>query len=321
MKKITLDLEGLKSQERQAVLKVQSEIFMSIRDFLREQGFIEIFPPILAPSTDPGIRGASRAKVNYYGREYFLTTSMILYKQVMISVFDKIYAFSPNIRLEPESSHSTGRHLCEFWQVDLEVRNADCKQVMGLGELLLVWVCRKIKKSCDNELKILARELRVPKPPFEKIEFREALEILDSKGLVINGSKEIPWEAEEALSRLFKEPFWIVNYPYGSRGFYDRQDEKSPNFLVDFDLIYPEGYGEAISGGEREYKYEKVRKKIKDFGNDPKEYRWYLEFLKKGGYPSAGFGIGVERLTRYICGLKRIEAVTPFPRVPGEFSP
>ncbi|MDI6917493.1 MAG: hypothetical protein QMC80_06815 [Thermoplasmatales archaeon] len=97
------------SKKMMGVLRIQSKLFMIIREFLHSQGFVEIQPPIMSPATDPGIRGADRVRINYYGREYFLTTSMILYKQLMISVFDKIFSFSPNIRMEKTGSASTGR--------------------------------------------------------------------------------------------------------------------------------------------------------------------------------------------------------------------
>lgn len=309
------------SKKMMSVLRVQSKLFMIIREWLHSQGFVEIQPPIMSPATDPGIRGAERVRIDYYGREYFLTTSMILYKQLMISVFDKVFSFSPNVRMEKAEVVSTGRHLSEFWQVDLEVRNAECKDVMNIGEKLLVYVCSRIKRECKAELECLGRKLKKPKTPFKRITYREAVDIGNTIGFDLDYIKEIPWEAEEAISKTSDEPFWIVDFPYGSRGFYDKQNTENLNILNDFDLIYPDGYGEAVSGGEREYEYDKVLRKLKHFGNYEKEYKWYLELLKKGIPPSAGFGIGVERLTRYICGLEKIWDATPFPKVPEIYSP
>jgi len=118
--------------------------------------------------------------------------------------------------------------------------------------------------------------------------------------------EEIPWDVEEKPSSLFEEPFFIHDYPRGSRGFYDREDPERPGILRNFDMLYPEGYGEAVSGAEREYTYERAVERMRETGEDPSEYGWYLRMLKDGIPPSASFGIGVERLTRYICGLRAV---------------
>ncbi|HDM05663.1 MAG TPA: hypothetical protein ENG34_00100, partial [Candidatus Aenigmarchaeota archaeon] len=123
------------------------------------------------------------------------------------------------------------------------------------------------------------------------------------------------------ISLSQEEPFFITDYPKEARGFYYIEHEEKPGFLKDFDLLYPEGYGEAVSGGEREYRYEKVTERMKETGEDPRKYSWYLDMLKYGIPKSAGFGIGLERLTRYICGLEKIWEATPFPKLPGIFSP
>jgi asparaginyl-tRNA synthetase len=140
-------------------------------------------------------------------------------------------------------------------------------------------------------------------------------------GFKVSYGEEIPWDAEEALSKTRQEPFFVIDYPKKARGFYYSEHHDKPSVLRDFDLIYPEGFGEAISGGEREYRYEKVLERIKENGDDPEKYSWYLDMLKHGIPRSAGFGIGVERFTRWICGLSKIWEATPFPKVPGVISP
>lgn len=138
---------------------------------------------------------------------------------------------------------------------------------------------------------------------------------------MVNYVEEIPWDAEVALSAMHEQPFFVYDYPLVSRGFYDREDPSRPGILRDFDMLYPEGFGEAISGGEREHTHEGVLKRMKLSGVDPEEYGWYMEMLKEGFPHLVGFGIGVERLTRWICGLKTIWAAVPFPKVPGIVSP
>lgn len=303
------------------VLKIQDEILSAIRDTLRKKGFIEILAPIIGPVTDPGIRGAKQVSVDYYGTSFKVMSSMILYKQMAVSSLEKIFAVSPNLRLEPTDSIVTGRHLAEFRQVDLEQANATYHDAMSVAEHLIQYVCTRILKSCVEQIEMLDRKLRVPTLPFRKLTYEGALDIVAAQGFNVEYGKEIPWTEEKALSAMFQEPFFITDFPITARGFYDREDPERPNILRDFDLLYPEGFGEAVSGGEREYTFKGVVKRMQMAGEDPTAFQWYLEMLKDGIPPSAGFGIGVERLTRWICGLRTVWEAVPFPKVPGIASP
>ena len=311
----------IRKPEMRSVLRIQDEVLSALRDFLRNNGFIEILAPIIGPVTDPGIRGAKQVSVDFYGHPYKIMSSMILYKQMAVTSHDRVFALSPNVRLEPAESLETGRHLSEFRQLDLEVAEASYFDVMGIGERMIRYACERINGSCGEELALLGRELRVPSVPFEKITHGEAVDRLKCEGYDVNHGEEIPWMAEEGLSKMFEEPFWIYDYPMTARGFYDREDPERPGMLRDFDLLYPGGFGEAISGGEREYLAENVKARIEANNEDPADYYWYLEMLCEGIPPSAGFGIGVERFTRYICGLESIWEAVPFPKVPGIASP
>ena len=303
------------------VFKVQDEIISSIRAFLKSEGFTEILAPIIGPVTDPGIRGAKQVTIDYYGVPFKVMSSMILYKQMIITALPKVFALSPNIRLEPLETVKTRRHLTEFRQIDLEVAYATCDDIMDLGERMLCQVIADVKSKCRKELGARWETLRVPKKPFKRYTYKEALKVLEGLGVHVKYGEEIPWEAEEALSKAHSEPFWITNYPATARSFYYMESEENPGVLKDFDLIYPEGFGEAISGGEREHRYEKVVERMQHSGEDPSQYGWYLDMLKAGIPPSAGFGIGVERLTRFICGLENIWDAVPFPKVAGVPSP
>ncbi len=329
MEKLTLaELEILeksyllvRTKRMKTVLKIQAEIFKGIRDYLDSEGFTELLPPIIGPVTDPGIRGAKQATIDFYGREYKVMSSAILYKQMMATSLGKIYFFSPNVRLEPLETAYTGRHLVEFVQVDVEEAHADYYDVMRTAERLLAHTLGYVKDNCSKQLEELGRDLKVYKPPYPRLTYAEALKILAKNGCAIEYGVEIPWEGEELLSKLMPEPFFIIDYPKGSRGFYDMEDPKRPGILRDFDLLYPEGYGEAASGAEREYIYENVVARMRENGDDPTKYGWYLEMLRVGVSPTSGFGIGVERLTRFICSLKTVWEARPYPKVAGVYSP
>jgi asparaginyl-tRNA synthetase len=321
LESVRLRYRALRHPKMKLVLKIQDQILTSLRDFLRKEDFIEILAPIIGPATDPGIRGAKQASIQYYGAPFKVMSSMILYKQMMISSFEKIFALSPNIRLEAVESAKTCRHLAEFRQIDLEMAYASNGDAMTLAERLLMSVVRDVRENRSEELKGLGRELKEVHGPFKRLTHKQAVELSRSNGYMISYVEEIPWDAEAALSAMHDEPFFIYDYPLVSRGFYDREDPVRPGILRDFDMLYPEGFGEAISGGEREHTYNGVLKRMKLTGVDPEEYGWYLQMLKEGVPPSVGFGIGVERLTKWICGLKTIWEAVPFPKVPGIASP
>ena len=290
---------------KKEVITVQNYILDATRRFFRERDFLEIQSPIISSVTDPGLRGAEIVSIDYYGERMKVTSSMIFHKQLAASVYGKVFSISPNVRLESKERRETKEHLSEFRQIEVEVAFSSYRDVMKIAEDLF----REIIKDVGKKIKL--REFNMD---FKEYSYKE---IVSKYG--IEYGEEIPCDMEKEVSGDYF--VWITEYPYGSRGFYDKTDEKNPEFLRDFDLIYPDGFGEASSGGEREYEYEKVRKKIIDLGLDPEDFRDYLDILRSGKIkPTAGFGIGLERLTRFICGLESVEEATLFPKVPGVIS-
>jgi len=287
------------------ILKIQSEIRQILGNELRKKEFIEIAPVILSPVTDPLNHPTSPAKIDCYGKNYSVTQSMIFHKQLALRTLDKIFIFSPNVRIEPSKKKETGRHLFEFTQLDLEVKGAKREEIMQLCEELFINTITTLKKTCKNELKQLERKLIVPKIPFKQIRYKDAYE-------------QYGEDFETMISKTHTEPVWIVDIPITRREFYDKEDLENPGYLRDMDLIYPEGYGEALSGGEREYKYERIKTRILKKGQTLEQFKEYLKLAKNDLPSSAGFGIGIERLTRFICGLKRIEETSLFPKIPGK---
>jgi len=311
----------VRERRMQIVLRIQATACRGAREWLNNHGFLEILPPIIGPVTDPGIRGAKQASINYYGREYKVMSSAILYKQMLIAGIPKMYFFSPNVRLEPIESAQTGRHLVEFVQLDVEEAGVSYEGAMETAESLLAYIIAYVISHAKAELEELGRSLQPFRRPFRRITHAEVVEILRSHGERVNPNAEIPWPLEEKLSRIIGEPFFIMDYPKGSRGFYDKEDQARPGILRDFDLLYPEGYGEAASGAEREYEFSRILARMRETGENPAKYGWYLEMLREGVPASSGFGIGVERLTRYLCGLSAIWEARPYPKVAGVYSP
>ncbi|MFX1341196.1 MAG: asparagine synthetase A [Promethearchaeota archaeon] len=314
---VRLRYRSIRTPRARAILQVQHQLSRACRHFLDSKGFMEVLAPIIGPVTDPGIRGAGTVIVPFYGKMYVLMTSMILYKQMTMASYPRVYSFSPNVRLEPSTSKSTGRHLAEFYQLDLEMAHTSCDEVMTFGDTLLFEVIHSVREKCKTQLEQLGRTLHLPPRTLPRITFTEALDILADEGFDLDPKAEIPWMAEHHLSLYFDSPFWITDYPITSRGFYYLVDDERPEIVRSMDLLLPEGYGELSSGGEREYTVERVTRRMRDTGEDPRKYGWYLDMLEEGIPPSAGFGIGMERLTRYICGTPHIWECSPFPKVPG----
>ncbi len=300
----------LSSPYLRKAMKIHSDVRKFMSDFLKnERDFVEIPPVIISAITDPLNHPTTKSQVQVYGYTYELTKSMIFHKQIAMHALDKIFSFSPNIRLEPTERKKTGRHLIEFTQIDVEQKNASRDDVIDLAEDLVIYTIKKLLEKDSDILKSVGRDLKVPTKPFKRIAYAEAL-------------KNYGEDFETKLSKEAKEPFWLIDIEIMEREFYDREDPARPGILLDMDLIYPEGFGEASSGGEREYELDQIYKRIAKKGQTPEQFKWYIEFVKKFGLiPSAGFGIGIERFVRFVMGAKDVKDVTLFPKAPGEYYP
>lgn len=295
----------LKSREAGKTLKIQTSMLKAIHDFMHKKGLTQIMPVIVSPITDPLCHSVFDAEIKYYGQQLTLTKSMLLHKQISLIIpgIRAIYAMSPNVRLEKKELGKTGKHLIEFSQVDFEFKDAAKEDVMRFMEELIVYIITTVKKECREEMGFFGRKLKVPKRPFKKFYTFDVEKIYGK-------------DFEGKLSKKMEEPFWLLSH---EREFYDREDPKRPGTFLNYDLIYPEGFGEALSGGEREHEYEQILRRMERKKMDLKPYAAYLEFAKKGLIPkSAGAGFGVERLVRFLTGKKHIGEVSLFAKVPGE---
>ncbi|MFF4230641.1 asparagine synthetase A [Streptomyces sp. NPDC001820] len=317
-------LEHLRSPATRAVLRIQQCILTATRELLSREGFMEMLPPVIGPVTDPGARGAKQVDVDYYGHRYKLMTSGILYKQASLLAFDKIFNIAPNVRLEPLETATTHRHLAEFHQIDVEVACATREDVTALAERLIRHVFAACAGGMREELALLGQDVdalrAVADHDFETVSHREAAERLQAMNHPQSYDAELNWVGEEILSRESTRPFFVVDYPKGSRGFYDRESRTTPGVLRNFDLILPGGYGEIISGSEREHEYTRLITRMRETGENPSKYRWYLDVAREGIPASAGFGIGLERLTRAVAGLDAVWRASSFPKIPGVIS-
>lgn len=304
---VTSTLERLKKDSLKSALEINTSVRRILAETLIKRGFLEAPPVIFSIVTDPLNHPVYDPSFLYEDFRYSLTKSMIFHKQILVQEIPKFFIFSPNIRLETPDKASSGRHLLEFTQLDLEVKGAHREELMDLAEDLIIETFRYVTRENHATLSKMGRKLNIPGKPFKSYRY---LDLLEKYGE----------DFEARMSREAREPFWIIDIPLESREFYDREKDDEPGILRDMDLIYPEGFGEALSGGEREFKIERIRERILKKGQTFDQFHWFLEIAEEGMELSTGFGIGIERLVRYICGFSRIEDVHPFPKVPGRLS-
>ncbi len=290
-----------------AALQIQSKALQEIHEYLRSRRFLEIMPIILSTTTDPlgpdpGSSIITTPHIDYLGQSLVLTQSMVLHKQILVSSgIERFYVMSPNVRLEHPDRNSTKRHLFEFSQVDFEIAHGTMEDVFMIVEGLLKSVTRRVLSDCADELDEWSRLLKCP----ARFKRYSSVELLDRYGE--------DWETAASLDAT--DPFWVIDL---KREFYDAEEPERPGSYRNYDLIYPEGYGEALSGGEREWEYERLVKRILHDGLPLSRFSSYLEHAREGFVPSAGAGLGVERLTRYLVGADHVGDIQTFRRVPGE---
>lgn len=317
--------EHLLSPVTQAAMRIQNAITIATRGHLGMDGFQELTPPLIGPVTDPGCRGAKQVDVDYYGHKYKLMTSVILYKQASLLAFDKIFYVAPNVRLEPLETADTGRHLAEFTQIDVEVRDAKREDVLDLLQGLLRHIVSYVLRESKVDLVALGRDPEAFEPllrkDFERMTHNEAVAKVRSLSHEQSMDAEINWAGEKLISEQTDRPFFIVDYPKGSRGFTDGESHTEPGVLRNFDLIAPDGFGELCSGGERTHEYRRLIERMRETGENPAKYRWYLDIAREGLPASAGFGLGLERVTRYLAGLDAVWQASAYPKLPGIAAP
>src|SRR5215204_4377766 len=219
--------EHLTSPTTRTMLRIQHRMLTAAREHLTANGFVEMLPPIIGPVTDPGARGAKQIDIDYYGHRYKLMTSAILYKQASLLAFDKIFYVAPNVRLEPLETSSTGRHLAEFHQIDVEVAGASRADILQVVEDVVRGIVRRVVDEMPEELESLGRDTgaftELLERPFERRTHAAAVQDLHDIGHEQSPDAEIDWDAEVKLSRKVSHPFFVTDYPKGSRGFYDRE--------------------------------------------------------------------------------------------------
>jgi asparaginyl-tRNA synthetase len=304
----------IRSARQQAILRVRHEVIDAVRDFFNERGFILADTPIFTPSACEGT--TTLFPVQYFEDETaYLTQSGQLYNEANAMALGRVYSFGPTFRAEKSK---TRRHLTEFWMVEPEMAYATLDDVIALAEALVASVVARVLDRRRTELKTLERDttsLERVKAPFPRISYDEAVEILTKKGLPFEWGGDFGAPDETALSEEFDRPLCVHRYPSAVKAFYMKPDPERAELSLSVDVLAPEGYGEIIGGGQRLEDYDLLVQRIKEHGLPQEAFEWYLDLRRYGSVPHGGFGMGIERVVAWVCGLEHLREAIPYPRM------
>lgn len=302
----------LRSQRQAAILRVRHEVVRAIREFFDNDGFTLADAPILTPAACEG--ASTLFPVDYFEEKAFLTQSGQLYAEAAALALGKTYCFGPTFRAEKSK---TRRHLTEFWMVEPEVAFADLDDIMRLAERLVAHVVASVLARRRAELSTLERDiapLEKIQLPFPRVSYDEAVERIRAAGGTMDWGGDLGGGDETLLSRQFDRPVMVHRYPAAVKAFYMQPDAQRPELALCVDMLAPEGYGEIIGGSQRIHDLELLRSRIAEHHLPEEAFRWYADLRRFGSVPHAGFGMGVERVVAWLCGLEHVRESIPFPR-------
>lgn len=311
----------IRSRKLTAVLKIRSTVFGAIHEYFRKTGFYEYQSPMIQSTQTEG--GSTLFEVNYFGKKLFLTQTWQLYAEAGIFALEKIYTIAPSFRAEKSK---TSRHLTEYWHAEMEGAWFSFDDVQNIGEDMIKFIIKKVLDENKEELKILKRDIKKLEPSLQKkfprITYTDAIKILNDKfKMKIAFGKDLRTLEEDKLSSLYDTPIIVTRYPKVVKAFYMKEDPKNKDVVLGCDFIAPEGYGEIIGGSERESDPKKIIARLKEIGENPANYEFYLDTRIYGSVPHGGFGCGVERVISWICGLDNIKDAIAFPRTMLRYKP
>jgi len=316
----------LRSSRQHALLRCRDTLVRGFHDFFGERDFTLVDPPMITPTSCEGT--TELFEISYFDNKAYLSQSGQLYMEPAAAAFGKAYCLAPSFRAEKSK---TRRHLTEFWHLEPEVAFADLDEIMVLAEQMLCHVTGKLLEKREGELELLGTRgknkpekkvfkehielLRNLKPPFYRISYTEAVELLTRKGVKFEWGQKFGADEEAVISREFEKPVFCHRYPQKSAPFYMKQDPDNPELVKNFDLLAPEGYGEIIGGSQREDNLQRLEAAIERHKIDREPLEWYLDLRRYGTFVHSGFGVGIERTLAWISQTHHIRETIPYPRL------
>ncbi len=311
----------LRSSRNRAIFKVQSRIVKAFTDYLTEKDFTQVFTPSLLGVASEG--GADVFELKYFKKNAYLRQDPQLHRDLtVLGGLERIFEIGPSWRAE--LSH-TKRHMCEHRVCAVEFANIkDESDVIAVEEDLVKYTMKKIMSECKTDLELLGASIEVPKTPFPVLRFQELYEILKKLGKSIPKGEEYDRESEELLGNYVKKEygsdfFFVDGFPFSVKPFYVTKFEKDPLWARSVDMIF-RGI-EISTGGQREHRYEILKRQAEEKKLSPRSVDWFIKFFKYGAPTLGGFSIGIERFTMQLLGIQNVREVTLFPRTPERLVP
>ncbi len=310
---------AIRSQDLVATFRLRAELMRALREFLDREGVLEVATPIITANAAEG--GSEAFQVDYFGRPGYLSQTGQLYLEALLFPNERVYAVSTSFRAEKSR---TPRHLTEYTHLEVELAWAGLPELLDFTERMVVSALHELALKRPRELAQLGRppeELLALSVPFHRITYREAIERLTAKGLPVSYGSDLGTAEERALTLEEKAPIFVTHFPAKLKAFYMLRSSTDPDSVEAADLLAPEGYGEIVGASARETDLARLTERLKEVGANLADYDWYLDLRRHGSVPHAGFGLGVERLLRWVLRREHIRDTTPFPRTPARHTP
>jgi asparaginyl-tRNA synthetase len=320
---------ALRTRRMIAIAKVRASVLQYGRQWFVENGWMEVTAPTIVKGAVEG--GSTLFKLRYFDQDAYLSQSAQLYLEAMIFSLGPVWSLTPSFRAEKSR---TVRHLAEFSHLEAEAPWVTLDDILKAEEQLVSYVIQNTIQTRAEELSLLKRDtadLKKVEPPFDRIPYAKAIETLRSKGLQVtqdDGTKraiqfgdDLSIDTERELTRDASRPVFVVGYPLAVKPFYVKEDPAAPGIGLTADMLAPRGFGEVTSGGLREDSIDSITVRMKKEGLDPGAYEWYLDLRRYGSVPHGGFGLGIERLVRWITNAEDIKDTVLFPRTMARVEP
>lgn len=302
----------LRSRRQHAIMLIRHEIIRACRDFLDSNDFVLVDTPIITPNAVEGT--TTLFAIDYFGRSAYLTQSGQLYNEANAMALKKVYCFGPTFRAEKSK---TRRHLTEFWMVEPEMAYCDLDGNIEWAEKLVAYMVERVLETRMEQLEVLERDvsrLEVIRTPFPRLSYNEAVELLQKAGVNFQWGGDFGGSDETVLSKNFEQPLIVHRFPAAIKAFYMKRDPEDERLALGVDILAPEGYGEIVGGGQREDDLDTLTRLIKENDLPLEDYQWYLDLRRYGSVPHSGFGMGIERVVGWICGVPHLRETIPYPR-------
>jgi asparaginyl-tRNA synthetase len=304
----------LRSRRQHAIMRVRSQLERAIHDYFHARGYTQIDSPILTPAAAEGT--STLFETEYFGETAYLSQSGQLYLEPAAAALGRVYCFGPTFRAEKSK---TRRHLTEFWMVEPEVAWLRFDGLLELCEDFLSEIVAQVLDRCREDLDRLERDVSLLEPatrkPYPRIDYGDAVAALQDLGQDIRLGDDFGAEHETILAQRYDRPFLVTRYPAAVKAFYMQPDPDDPERVLAVDVLAPEGYGEIIGGSERADSFDHLERKVVEHELPRAAYEWYLDVRKFGSFPHSGFGMGIERVVAWLCGVSHLRETIPYPRM------